>query len=78
MDLQYFNIFIPYEVGDIIKADDDNKPNQYEILDIQFTYSAKQRKYVKIDLILLDLTIKREVKLPYDYCIWRMVKQNNE
>lgn len=78
MNKQFFNVFIPYEVGDIIKADDESKPNQYKIIDIQFTHSAKECKIIKVDFILYDLTIKREIRLPYNFCIWKMVKQNNE
>ena len=39
MEMHKYNTFIPFEIGDIIKA--EGYINEYEILDIWTIYSAK-------------------------------------
>ena len=72
MQAQAYQVFIPIEVDDIIKATDH--PNKYKVIDILHTYSASKQTIVSVDLVLYDLVIKREVKLPYQTYTWEVVK----
>lgn len=69
-----YKVFIPLEMGDIIQGQKHN--TQYEILDIQHTYSIKERDVVDVSLCLRNIASGIESKVPYDYDTWKIIKEN--
>ena len=69
-----FSVFIPLEMGDIIQG--QKSDIQYEIIDIQYTYSLKQLDVINVSLFLKDVVTGLESKVPYDFDIWEIIKEN--
>ena len=69
-----YNIWIPLEIGDVIQG---NKSDiNYRVLDIQHTYSMKERNVVDVSLILENVITNEENKFAYDYDTWKIIKYN--
>lgn len=75
MDLRGFNVTIPVEVGDIIKA--DGYINRYEILDIIIVYSTVKRE-VKVYLSLKDIDHNYNLKFEYSDYKWEIITENTK
>lgn len=72
MELQAYELFVPYMVEDIIQ---DKKTNiKYQILDILHTYSAAQKTIVNVEFKVRDINTNIETTIPYKSDIWEIVK----
>lgn len=76
MDTHAYYIKIPFEIGDLIKA--DKFKNEYIILDIIQTYSCKERSINNVYFKLKDTLSGVELMIPYNDYKWEMIKTNKE
>lgn len=72
MQRAMFNVFIPLEMGDIIQGQKSDV--QYEIIDIQYTYSLKELNVMNVSLFLKNIVTGVESKVPYDFDTWKILK----
>ena len=75
MQKHQYNAFIPFEIGDIIKA--EGYENKYEIIDILTIYSAKN-KNIEIILKLKDMFSNTENLYKFNDYKWQMVIVNSD
>ena len=75
MQNAFYNIWVPLEMGDIIQG--QKYDTQYEILDIQHTYSIKEKNVVDVSLCLKNVVTGVESKVSYDYDNWKIIKENS-
>lgn len=75
MQMHQYNTYIPFEIGDIIKA--EGYINEYEVIDILTIYSAKTKK-VEIILKLKDLSFNLEAMWKYEDYKWLLVTLNSD
>lgn len=76
MNLQKFNLFIPYEIGDLIKI--VGCSIIFEVLDIQYSYSIKEESATDVSLVLRNTDNDKTFKIGYDVFIFEMFKTNKE
>lgn len=74
MKTQAYQLYIPIEIDDIIKAVDDE--TRYKVIDILHTYSAGKQTIVNVDLVLCDTMTGNETILPFKNNYWEVI--NNE
>lgn len=72
MELQAYELFVPFMVEDIIQ--DKETHNIYKILDILHTYSAAQKTIVNVEFKVRDINTNIETTIPYKSDIWEIVK----
>ena len=75
MEMHQFNHSIPFEIGDIIKA--EGYINEYEVIDILTIYSAKTKK-VEVIFKLKDLSFNLEAMWKYEDYKWLLVTLNSD
>ena len=76
MQKAFYNIWVPLEMGDIIQG--QKYTTQYEVLDIQHTYSIKEKNVIDVSLCLKSVVTGVESKVPYDFDTWKIIKENNK
>lgn len=76
MDLQKFMLFVPFEIDDIVQI--ESQKEEYKILDIQHTYSAKEKTIIDVTFELENIVSKEISKIPYKDYTWIMIKRNDE
>lgn len=75
MQMHQYNTYIPFEIGDIIKAEE--YANEYEIIDILTIYSAKN-KTIETILKLKDMFSDLENLYKFNDYKWKMVIVNSD
>lgn len=75
MQMHQYNTYIPFEIGDIIKA--EGYANEYEIIDILTIYSAKN-KTIETILKLKDMFSDLENLYKFNDYKWKMVIVNSD
>lgn len=74
MKTQAYQLYIPIEIDDIIKAVDSE--TKYKVIDILHTYSSGKQTIVNVDLVLCDIKTCNEIVLPFKHNCWEVI--NNE
>ena len=69
-----FNIFVPFEVGDIIKKKDND--SIYELIDIQHIFSAKFGGIYKTNFIIKNNHNETKHIVPYEDNVWEIVSND--
>lgn len=72
MEIQAYELFVPYMIDDMIKI--ENTDSKYKILDILHTYSADKKTIVSVDFVLLDIKSNKEITIPYNKYSWEIIK----
>lgn len=75
MQMHQYNTYIPFEIGDIIKA--EGYENKYEIIDILTIYSAKN-KTIETILKLKDMFSNFENLYKFNDYKWKMIIVNSD
>jgi len=75
MEMHQLRYSIPFEIGDIIKA--EGYINEYEVIDILTIYSAKTKK-VEVIFKLKDLSFNLEAMWRYEDYKWLLVTLNSD
>lgn len=73
MELQAYELYIPYIVGDTIKRKSTN--DKYELLDILHTYSANKQTIVSVDFRIVNLETDEITLVPYKQDEWEIIKK---
>lgn len=73
MELQAYELYIPYIVGDTIKRKNTN--DKYELLDILHTYSANKQTIVSVDFRIVNLETDEITLVPYKQDEWEIIKK---
>ena len=76
MDSHAYFIKIPFEIGDLIKA--EGYENRFIIEDIIHTYSCKERCVNNVYFKLRDIDLNTIFTKPYKDHTWQMIKTNKE
>lgn len=74
MELQAYELFVPFMVEDIIQ--DKETHNIYKILDILHTYSAAQQTIVNVEFKVQDINTNEQLIIPYKINRWEIVKND--
>lgn len=72
MQNAFYSVWIPFEVGDIIKG--NNSDLKYEVMDILHTYSMIERNVVDVSFKLRDIITNEEKLVEYSSDNWKIVK----
>ena len=71
MKTQAYQLYIPIEIDDIIKAVDSE--TKYKVIDILHTYSSGKQTIVNVDLVLCDIKTGNEIVLPFKHNCWEVI-----
>jgi len=72
MQQAFYQVWIPFEVGDIIIG--EKSTTKYVILDILHTYSMIEKTVINVSFKVRNLTTKEDEIIDYDYDIWKIIK----
>lgn len=75
MEIQKFNLFVPLEIGDIVKIKEEGQ-EKYKVIDIQHIYSAKERQTIGIIIKVQNIKTKKESFYDYNRFSWQIIKEN--
>ena len=74
MQLQAYELFVPYMVEDIIKK--KNGTTKYKLVDILHTYSAANQTIVSVDFLILNMETNEQQTIKYQSGMWEIVKDD--
>lgn len=74
MQLQAYELFVPYMVEDIIKK--KNEATKYKLMDILHTYSAANQTIVSVDFLILNTETNDQQTIKYQPDMWEIVKDD--
>lgn len=75
MKVQAYQVYIPFEVGDIIRKVGETE--KYELRDVLHTYSIDKQTIVSVDFIIYNEE-KGEIKVPFKKDVYEIVKEDDE
>lgn len=75
MEIQRFNLFVPLEIGDVVKIKEEGQ-NEYKVIDIQHIYSAKERQAIGFIIKVQNIKTREESFYDYNRFNWQIIKEN--